>query len=183
LTQHKEEASVMIFLLGAALLLTAWRFTAAAREQGLANSLRGVVVAAGCGLLAGVFIGVGARIGMGAITIANGAPQRFTVSGTVSVIAIFSSFGIGLGVVYEVLFRRLLWHNGLAYGGLLTLCTWYPLAHAAAQQLTAPPTLIPLVTVSGLLVGLIWLPFGCALESLLRRWYGRKRGQVVAVAA
>ena len=173
----------MIFLLVAVLLLTAWRFTANARERGLAESLRGVAVAACCGLLAGVFIGVGARIGMGAITIANGAPQRFTASGTVSVIVIFSSYGIVLGVVYAMVFRRLLWHNGLAYGGLLTLCTWYPLAHAAAQQLTAPPALIQLVTVSGLLVGLIWLPFGIALETLLRRWYGRKRGRVVTVTA
>ena len=173
----------MIFLLSAALLLTAWRFTAAARERGRAEALRGVVVAACCGLLAGVFIGVGARVGMGAITIANGAPQRFTASGTASVIVIFSSYGIVLGVVYEVLFRRPLRHNGLAYGGLLTLCTWYSLAHAAAQQLTTPPALIPLVMVSGLLVGLIWLPFGFALEALLRRWHGRKRGQAAAAAA
>lgn len=173
----------MIFLLVAVFLLTAWRFTAAARERGLAEPLRGVAVAACCGLLAGVFIGAGARIGMGAITIANGAPQRLTASGTVSVVVIFSSYGILLGVVYEVLFRRLLRRNGLAYGGLLTLCTWYPLAHAAAQQLTAPPALLPLVTVSGLLVGLIWLPFGLALEALLRRWHGRKRGQVAAAAA
>lgn len=173
----------MIFLLVGVLLLTAWRFTAAARERGLAESSRGVGVAACCGLLAGVFIGVGARVGMGAITIANGDPQRFTASGTATVIVIFSSYGIVLGVVYEVVFRRLLRHNGLAYGGLLTLCTWYPLAQAAAQQLTAAPALIQLVAVSGLLVGLIWLPFGLALESLLGRWCGRKRGRVAAVAA
>ncbi len=35
----------MIFLLIAALLLTAWRFTAEARERGLAESLRGAAVA------------------------------------------------------------------------------------------------------------------------------------------
>lgn len=173
----------MIFLLIAALLLTAWRFTADARERGLAASSRGVAVAACCGLLAGVFIGVGARVGMGAITIANGAPQRFTASGTASVIAVFSSYGIVLGVVYEVLFRRLLRHRGLAFGGLLTLCTWYPLAHAAAQQLTARASPITLAVVSGLLVGLIWVPFGLALEALLSRWHGRKRGRAVAVAA
>jgi hypothetical protein len=173
----------MIFLLAAALLLTAWRLIVAAREQGLAKSLRGVAVAAGCGLLAGVFIGIGARIGMGAITISNGAPQRFTASGTLSVIATFASFGVPLGVVYEVLFRRLLRHNGLVYGGLLTLCTWYPLAHAAAQQLTTPRSLTPLVLVSGLLIGLIWLPFGLALEALLRRWDGRKRGKERAAVA
>ncbi len=120
---------------------------------------------------------------MGAITIANGAPQRLTASGTFTVVLTFSSFGIVLGVVYEALFRRLLRRNGLAYGGLLTLCTWYPLAHAAAQQLTAPPTLIALVTLSGLLVGLMWLPFGLALEALLRRWHDRKRLLVAAATA
>ena len=173
----------MIFLLAGAVLLTAWRFTVLTRQKQLAWVLKGVAISACCGLLAGVFIGVGARVGMGAITIANGDPQRLTVSGTFTVVVTFSSFGIVLGVVYEVLFRRLLQRRGLVYGGLLTLCTWYPLAHAAAQQLTARPTLISLVTLSGLLVGLMWLPFGLALEALLRRWHDRKRVQVAATAA
>ncbi|HEV2706775.1 MAG TPA: hypothetical protein VGV59_12680 [Pyrinomonadaceae bacterium] len=173
----------MIFLLAGVLLLTTWRFTALVRQQGLAWALRGVAISACCGLLAGVLIGVGARVGMGAITIANGAPQRFTASGTFTVVLTFSSFGIVLGVVYEGLFRRLLRRKGLAYGGLLTLCTWYPLAHAAAQQLTARPALIALVTLSGLLVGLMWLPFGLALEALLRRWHDRERLQAAPAAA
>jgi hypothetical protein len=173
----------MIFLLGGVLLLTAWRFTALAREQGVARVLRGVAISACSGLLAGVFIGVGARVGMGAITIANGAPQRLTASGTFTVVLTFSSFGIVLGVVYEGLFRRLLRRKGLAYGVLLTLCTWYPLAHAAAQQLTAHPALIALVALSGLIVGLMWLPFGFALEALLRRWHDRKRAPLAAAAA
>jgi hypothetical protein len=172
----------MIFLLAGVLLLTAWRFTVLARRRGLARALGGVAVSACCGLLAGVFIGVGARVGMGAITIANGDAQRLTASGTLNVVLTFSSFGIALGVVYEVLFRRLLRRNGLAYGGLLTLCTWYPLAHAAAQQLTAHTALIPLVMLSGLLVGLMWLPFGLALEALLRRWHDRASLRVTAAA-
>lgn len=160
----------MIFLLVAVLLLTGWRLAAAGRRRGFRRVVRSVVAAACCGLLAGVFIGLGARVGMGAITIANGATHRFTISGTVNVITTFASFGILLGVVYEGLLRPLLRRSGLAYGALLTLCTWYPLAHAAAQQLTANPAIILMVFVSGLLVGLIWLPFGCALEALLRRW-------------
>ena len=173
----------MIFLLAGALLLTAWRFTALARQRGSAWALRALAISACSGLLAGVFIGVGARIGMGAITIANGAPQRFTASGTFTVILTFSSFGIVLGVVYEGLFRQLLRRRGLAYGGLLTLCTWYPFARAAAQQLTAHPALIGLVALSGLLVGLMWVPFGVALEVLLRRWHDRKSVQALADAA
>jgi hypothetical protein len=173
----------MIFLLAGVLLLTAWRFTVLARRRGLAWALRGVWVSACSGLLAGVFIGVGARVGMGAIAVANGDPQRLTASGTFTVVLTFSSFGVVLGVAYEVLFRRLLRRNGLAYGALLTLCTWYPLAAAAAQQLTARPSPIALVTLSGLLVGLMWLPFGLALEALLRRWHDRKGVRVAAAAA
>ena len=173
----------MIFLLAGVLLLTAWRFTVVSRRRGVAWALRGVAISAGCGLLAGLFIGVGARIGMGAITIANGDPQRLTASGTLTVVVTFSSIGVVLGVVYEGLFRQLLGRRGLAYGGLLTLCTWYPLAHAGAQQLTTHTSPITLVTLSGLLVGLMWLPFGLALEALLRRWHDRKGVQVAATAA
>jgi hypothetical protein len=165
------------------LLLTAWRLTALARQRGVARALRGVAISACSGWLAGVFIGVGARVGMGAITIAKGDPQRLTASGTFTVVVTFSSFGIVLGVVYEVLCRRPLRRKGLAYGGLLTLCTWYPLAHAAAQRLTTPPTLIALVASSGLLVGLMWLPFGLALEALLKRWHDRKRPPVASATA
>lgn len=173
----------MIFLLAGALLLTAWRLTALARRRGCAWALRGVWVSACCGLLAGVFIGVGARVGMGAITVANGDPQRLTASGTLTVVITFSTFGIALGVVYEVLFRPLLRRSGLAYGVLLTLCTWYPLAGAAAQQLTAHASLPSLLVLSGLLVGLMWLPFGLALEALLRRWRDRKSLRVATAAA
>ncbi len=163
----------MIFLLIAVLLVTGWRFAAVARRRGLPWVLRSVAVAAGCGLLAGVFIGVGARVGMGAITVANGAPQRLTASGTAAVVITFSGFGVVLGIIYEGLLRRLLRRNGLAYGALLTLCTWYPLGQAAAQELTVSPAVILLVVTSGLLTGLIWLPYGFALEALLRRWQGR----------
>ena len=173
----------MIFLLAGVLLLTAWRFTALARRRGLARALGGVAISACCGLPAGLFIGVGARVGMGAIAITNGDPQRLTASGTFTVVATFSSFGIVLGVVYEVLLRRPLRRRGWAYGGLLTLCTWYPLAHAAAQQLTAHTSLIALVTLSGLSVGLMWLPFGLALEALLGRWHDRKRVRAATAAA
>lgn len=173
----------MIFLLAGALLLTAWRLNALARRRGWAWALKGVWVSACCGLLAGVFIGVGARAGMGAITVANGDPQRLTASGTLTVVLAFSTLGIALGVVYEVLFRPLLRRNGLAYGVLLTLCTWYPLAEAAAQQLTAHASLPSLFVLSGLLVGLMWLPFGLALEALLRRWRDRESLRVTTAEA
>jgi hypothetical protein len=160
----------MIFLLAAVLLLCAGRCVYLARRRGLLMVVKSVAAAAVLGLLAGVFIGLGARLGMSAITIANGDALRLTLAGTSTVVFTFSSAGIFLGVVYEVLFRQPLRRHGAAYGGLIALVTWYPLAHAAAQQLTGAPALFPFLIISGMLVALMWLPFGVALEALLRRW-------------
>ncbi|MBV9927563.1 MAG: hypothetical protein JOZ96_21275 [Acidobacteria bacterium] len=166
----------MIYLLTAVLLLTAWRLILAARRHGSLRVLKGVAVAAASGLLAGVFIGLGARVGMAAIPVANGGAPSFTLAGSFAVVLTFSGYGVALGVVYEGLFRRALRANGLAYGGLLMLSSWYPLAQAAAQELTGQTALIPLTIVSGIIVAFMWLPFGLALESLLRRWRVRPGG-------
>jgi len=173
----------MIYIVAAVLLLTAWQLAVAARRDGLLRVVKGVAAAAVSGLLAGVFIGLGARIGMAAIPIANGGVPSFTLAGSFSVVLTFASYGIGLGVVYEGFFRRLLRANGLAYGGLIMLSSWCPLAQAAAQQIAGQPALIPLILGSGIIVALMWLPFGVALESLLRRWQSRGTAQAVAGAA
>ena len=173
----------MIYLLVAVLLLTAWQFILKARRDGALRVFKSIAVAAVSGLLAGLFIGLGARIGMAAIPVANGAVPSFTPVGTFTVVLAFSSYGIALGVVYEAFFRRLLRASGLAYGGLLMLVSWYPLAQAAMQQITGQPSLLSLVVISGLIVALMWLPFGLALEALLRRWQSRGTAQAVAHAA
>lgn len=174
----------MIYLLAVVLLLTAWQLALKVRRQGLLRVFKDIAVAAVCGLVAGVFIGLGARMGMAAIPVANGVAPSFTLAGSFTVVLTFASYGIGLGVVYEGLFRRLLRESGLAYGGLLTLATWYPLAQAAAQQLTGQPTFISIMVFSGLIVALMWLPFGLALEALLGRWHNRGTARaLVNVAA
>lgn len=173
----------MVFLLAAVLLPTAWQYILVARRRGLLYVVKSIAVAALLGLLAGVFIGIGARTGMSAITVANGDAPSFTLSGSFNVVATFALFGIVLGVVYEGLFRRLLRRSGLAYGVLLMLCSWYPLAQAAGQQLTGRPALITQLVVSGVVVALMWLPFGVALEALLRRWHNRRAATAAEGAA
>lgn len=173
----------MIFLLAGVLLLSAWRCIYLARRRGLLWVVKSVAAAAVLGLLAGVFIGIGARLGMSAITIANGGALRLSLAGTSTVVFTFSSAGIFLGVVYEVLFRQPLRRCGAAYGALIALVTWYPLGHAAAQQLTWAPALVPFLIISGLLVALMWLPFGVALEALLGRWQNGGEARLVAGTA
>lgn len=171
----------MVFLLAAVMLPTVWRFMLIARRRGLRYVLKSIVVAAVLGLLAGIFIGIGARVGMGAIPVANGAAPRLTLAGSFTVVATFASFGILLGIVYEGLFRPLLRRSGLAYGALIMLCSWYSLAQAATQQLTKHPALLSLIIVSGLVVALMWLPYGVVLEALLRRW--QRRGEAAPAVA
>ena len=173
----------MIFLLAAVILLTAWRFTLTARRQGLLRAVREVLLASASGFLAGVCIGLGARIGMSAITIANGVPPRFTWSGTLTVVVAFAGYGAIFGVVYAGMFRRLLRQSGTAYGLLLMLCSWYPLAHAAVQQLTNNPPVGALVLVSGIVVAAMWVPYGLSLEMLVSRWQHQSVAPVGAIPA
>lgn len=161
----------MIYVLAVVLILTAARVACAARRRGARRVLRGLAAAGVLGLLAGVFIGVGARVGMSAITIANGEVPRPTASGSLNVVLTFSALGLPLGVVYEGLVRHLLRRKkALTFGALLTLCTAYPLAQAAAQQINAPMNFAALALVSVLMVALMWLPYALALEWLLARW-------------
>lgn len=173
----------MVFVLAFVVLLTAWRFALTARRRGLFWAARDVLVAAISGWVAGVLIGIGARVAMGAITIANGDTQRFTWSGTVTVVVTFSGFGIIFGFVYEGLFRRLLRRSGVAFGLLITLCSWYPLTHAATQQLTIRPSVGSLVLMSGILVAAMWIPYAVLLELLLSRWRHGTAAPVIASPA
>lgn len=159
----------MIFLLAGVLLLAAWRSSVRARREGWGRVAAGLFAASGLGLAAGLLIGVWARVGMWAIAFANGGPTRFSLSGTFLVVVTFAGFGLLLGVIYEGAFRELLRRSGLAYGLLLTLVTWYPLAQAAEQELTNHPTPLSLFLVSGLLVASMWLPYAWLLERLLGR--------------
>ena len=76
-----------------------------------------------------------------------------------------------------------LFEQPLVYGALLMLCSWYPFAQAAAQQLTGQPALISIIIVSGIVVAFMWLPFGLTLEALLRRWHRRGTVQTTVASA
>jgi hypothetical protein len=163
----------MIFLLGIALILTAFGFARKTKEKGFLAAGIDSLAAAAAGLLAGIFIGVGARLGMSAISFANGDLPRFSASGTLQVILVFSSFGIGLGLFYELLLRDYLRKSGWLFGLLLTLILWIPLAQAGIEILRFQPSVILMVFFSGLLVALMWLPFAVTLEFFLQKWHRR----------
>jgi predicted membrane protein len=159
----------MIYLLAVALILTSAGFWLKAREKGALATFLDALISIVFGFLAGIFIGVGARIGMWAIAFANGDASRFSVAGTIQVIAVFACFGLGLGLIYEGFFRRVLRARGLLFGILITLCAWYPLGESAAQVMNFQPTNVSLFFWTLVCVASMFLPFGVVLEWLLKR--------------
>ena len=171
----------MIYLLAIVLILTAIGFWLKVRQSGFSSVILDLGIASVAGFLAGIFIGFGARLAMSAIAFANGDSLRFTLPGSIQVIITFASFGIILGIIYEMLFRNLLRQSGLTFGILLMLCLWYPLAESGVQVLRFQPTVVSLIFFSGVLTALMWLPFALFLEALLSRWHsGNKNIQLIS---
>lgn len=165
----------MIYAVVLALVISCIGFYFRARINGIPSTVLDTIAAAVLGWISGLLIGIGARAGMWAIPFFNGTEPRVTLDGTVQVILTFSLFGIGLGIVYEMVFRRVFRHHGLLFGVLITLLTFIPLSSAALQQISFTPGLIATAFSSLLFVGFMFVPFGLALELLLVRWH-RFRG-------
>jgi hypothetical protein len=161
----------MIYLALFALIVTAGGFYFRVRSGGLASALLDSIAAVITGWISGLLVGAGARIGMWSIPFFNGVDSRFTFDGTFQVILTFSLFGIGLGLVYEFVFRSLLRKRGILFGVLVTLVAAYPLASAGLQQISFTPPVVPTIAFSLLFVGLMFVPFAMALELLLRRYH------------
>ena len=172
----------MIYLAPAAFLLTVFAFFRKARQNGWRAVALDSFFAALAGFGAGLFIGFGARVGMWAIAFFNGDASRFSIGGTIQVILFFSSFGIGLGLLYEILLRDLLCRRGLLFGLLITLCTWYPFALSAAEVMRFQPTKVSLIFFSGILTALIWLPFAFMLERILKFYENKLKKSLLSVS-
>lgn len=161
----------MIYLVAIALVLTLFGLYRRSRVLGFPSTLVDLLAASLTGWIAGLLIGIGARIGMWVIPFVNGAESRFTIEGTIQVILVFSLFGIGLGPIYEFLFRDLLRNRGAIFGLIVTIVAAYPLAVEGLEQIPFTPPLVPTILVSLLVVGVMFIPFGVALELMLRRYH------------
>ncbi|GEM_PF-5101293 len=161
----------MIYVAAIALILAVGGFVRRSREFSVRRTLLDTIVSATFGWLAGVFIGVGARVGMWAIPFFNGAEPSVTFDGTLQVILAFSLYGIGLGMVYELVFRGMLHKSGLLFGAIVAVFTWYPLGAAGVQQLNFTPQILPLGVVTGAIMLLMFVPFGFVLEVSLAAWH------------
>ena len=88
----------MIYVAAAVVILTIARYTLAVRAAGSLSPLREIGWAILGGLAGGILLAIAARAGMAAITIANGADPRFSVSGTSQVLLVFIGMGGAIGI-------------------------------------------------------------------------------------
>lgn len=161
----------MIYLIVFASLLTAFAFYRRSRRFGVIPTLADLLASALLGWISGLLIGAGARIGMWAIPFFNGTEPRITFDGTLQVVLTFSLFGIGLAIIYEFFFRRLLREHGLLFGLLISLIVWYPLGSQGIQQLRFSPTFLSAALVTFAIMAITFIPFSVVLEYLLGHWH------------
>lgn len=170
----------MIYLIAIALIIAAGAFIRRYKVAGIRSASLDLIVAAVSGWLSGIFIGIAARVGMWSIPFFNGGQANVTFDGTLQVILVFSLYGIGLGVLYEFMFRSLLRHRGSFFGVIIALATWYPLGSAGVQQLNFTPQIFPLIFFTGLMMLLMFVPFSFTLEFCLKRWHMWHDMQVIS---
>ncbi|MGI8424727.1 MAG: hypothetical protein ACR2NO_11575 [Chloroflexota bacterium] len=141
------------------------------RSGGAAERFRATTVGLLSGALAGLLVGVGARIAMRLIALAGSQPPVLNIGGTLTVLVTGIAYGIAGGVIYGAVRERLPGtgaSKGLAFG-LLVLLLFGPVYFLADQvgELHVAP-LVDIATFSLLFVlgGVI---IGVAAESLERR--------------
>ena len=161
----------MIYLAGLAILLLGYGIYRSVRTAGAKHTLLDAVAAVVSGWIAGLLLGAGARVGMWAIPFFNGTESRFTLDGSIQVILIFSLLGVGLGLLYEIVFRGLLRGRGSLYGLLITLVLVYPLGSAGVEQLRFSPNLLSLAFFTFLFIAIMFFPYALLLEALLGTWH------------
>ena len=161
----------MIYFAIAGSVLAVIGFVIRSRSTGVKSTALDTIASATLGWFAGLLIGVGARIGMWAIPFFNGAESRITFDGTFRVVLTFSLFGVGLALIYEFFFRRLLREHGLLFGLLITLIVWYPLGSQGLQQVRFLPPFFPAAAVTFAIMAITFIPYAVMLEFLLARWH------------
>jgi hypothetical protein len=168
----------MIYVLAGSLLIALWHYVRVGRRSGALAVLRELALTLAAGLIAGVLVAIGARLGMRLIAEANDAAPRISLTGTSVVFVVYCGIGALCAVLYSAVFRWWLRRSGLRYGCLLFLVTWYPLAHSGAQQLVEPLSFLSLALWSAAIIALMWLPYAIALERLLSWWDRRQTGHL-----
>ncbi len=161
----------MIYLVSLASIVAATGAYRRIRSQGVLQLMFDVFAAAISGWLAGLLSGIGARIGMWAVPFFNGTESHFSFDGSIRVVLTFSLFGIGLGVLYELVLRKLFRNRGLLFGLAISVLTVYPLGRQGVELLNFSPSLLPLAFFTFFFIAVMFVPYAVVLESIVGRWH------------
>jgi hypothetical protein len=153
----------MIYIVGAAVLVTLVRYVVAVRREG-PRALLELVWAALAGLGAGVWLGVAARGAMRVVAVAAGAAGEFSLDGSFRVFWTFALFGGGIAIFYAGFFRHALSSSGFRFGLLLIAAMAWPLTDAALDIIARRPPLPALMVSSAAVMAAMWLPYALLVE-------------------
>ncbi len=157
----------MIYLVAIGLAITITRYTLAMKRGEPSRVWLEIPAAIFAGLLAGVWLGFGARIAMRVVAYFASAPPRITATGSIQVVLVFAAMGGGIAILYAGLFRHAFPTSGIWFGLLLFFGSWYPLAQAGAQLLGYKPEPLKLMAVSGVIVAFMWIPYALLLQQFI----------------
>jgi hypothetical protein len=123
------------------------------------------------GVVAGLVWGVGARLAMRIVAIAEGDATEFSIGGTILILLTGAILGLPLGLIFAIVRRWLPGSGigkGLSFGLILALLLLVPFAALGASDLGSGPTAAPVLIGVGLFSGLFVL-HGAVMESIIHR--------------
>lgn len=159
----------VVFLLFAGFVVRAWRAGSGAplKEAGW-----GVLA----GVAAGVVWGVGARLAMRLVAVADGRPTEFSVGGTLVIVITGMMFGLPLGLLFATVRGHLPGSGigrGISFGVILAVLLLVPVIALGASDLGRDPLDAPVLLGAALFSALFSL-HGAVMEAMIGRG-----GQVV----
>lgn len=150
-------------------------FAVRARRAGSYRPFVEAGMGVGAGVTAGVLWGIGARIAMRAVALADGGPTEFTIGGTLLILFVGALFGIPLGLLFAAVRRWLPGsgrQKGLAFGGGLLALLVVPFALLGAGDIGGDVLDAPVLIGTGLFASL-FVGYGLAVEAAMD-WIERR---------
>jgi hypothetical protein len=141
--------------------LRAWRARSMAP---LVEAGRGAMA----GVLAGIVWGVGARLVMRLVALADGRPTEFSAGGTLLIVIVGMIFGLLLGLLFATVRRWLPGSRlagGAAFGSIIAGLLMLPLAALGAADLGGDPADAPVLIGTGLF-GALFVVHGVVMAAL-----------------
>ena len=146
-------------------------FAVRARRAGSYRPFVEAGIGVAAGIVAGVLWGIGARIAMRAVALADGGHTEFTIGGTLLILFVGGLFGIPLGLLFAAVRRWLPGsglRKGLSFGGGLLALLVVPFALLGASDIGGDVLDAPVLIGTGMFASL-FVAYGLTVAAAMER--------------